>query len=146
MRTLARQAARETPNGTRIEVVGGVAERLPLPDASCDAVVASLVLCSVADQQAAFAEFQRVLRPGGELRFLEHVRSLGRFAAMGQRALDATVWPRLGAGCHCSRDTGEAVAAAGFEVRCLSRFRFPPWSFFPQPSAPHVLGNARKVG
>lgn len=144
LRAKARQAAHEVSQKVRIEVIGGVAERMPLADASCDAVVVSLVLCSVPDQQAAFNEVRRVLRPGGEFRFMEHVRSQGRAAAWGQRALDATVWPLLGAGCHCGRETGEAVSAAGFEISTLSRFRFPPRLYLPDPTASHVLGLARK--
>lgn len=150
MRMLTRQAAQEASPpqagpGPHIEVVGGVAERLPLADASCDAVVVSLVLCSVPDQKAAFAEIQRVLRPGGEFRFLEHVRSQGHVAAFGQRTLDALGWPTFGAGCHCSRATGDAVAAAGFEISTLDRFRFPARQLLPQPASPHVLGMARKA-
>ncbi|MBS2964919.1 class I SAM-dependent methyltransferase [Actinocrinis puniceicyclus] len=141
----AREAQGAQPPGTRIEVIGGVAERLPLADASCDAVVASLMLCSVSQQETVLAEVERVLRPGGEFRFLEHVRSLNRVAALGQRALDATIWPRLGAGCHCARQTGEAVVASGLELRALDRFRFPPTPLA-GPSAPHVLGIARKAG
>ena len=145
LRALASQAARKVSGDLRIEVIGGVAEQLPLADASCDAVITSLVLCSVPDQSAGFAEIRRVLRPGGEFRFLEHVRSQNRVAASVQRALDASIWPLFGAGCHCSRETGEAVAAAGFEIRELSRFRFPPCACCVQPSAPHVLGFARKA-
>ncbi|HEU5428592.1 MAG TPA: class I SAM-dependent methyltransferase [Actinocrinis sp.] len=144
LRALARQAADRVSQDVHIEVVGGVAEQMPLADASCDAVVVSLVLCSVPDQQAAFNEVRRVLRPGGEFRFMEHVRSRSRAAALGQRALDATVWPLLGAGCHCSRETGEAVAAAGFQVSTMDRFRFPPRRYLPDPTASHVLGLARK--
>ena len=144
LRARARQAAHEVSQKVQIEVIGGVAEQMPLADASCDAVVVSLVLCSVPDQQAAFDEVQRVLRPGGEFRFMEHVRSQGRAAALGQRALDATVWPLFGAGCHCSRETGEAVSAAGFEISTLSHFRFPPRLYLPDPTASHVLGLARK--
>lgn len=150
LRARARQTADElsqnavSSSSIKIEVIGGVAERLPLADASCDAVVVSLVLCSVPDQQAAFREVHRILRPGGEFRFMEHVRSQGRAAALGQRALDATIRPSLCGGCRCARETGEAVAAAGFEVSELSRFRFPERIYLPNPTASHVLGYARK--
>lgn len=146
MRAKAVEAAHDAENTvlrqTFLNVIGGVAEALPLADASADAVVVSLALCSVTSQEAALREIRRVLRPGGEFRFLEHVRSQSGPAAMGQRALDATLWPLLAAGCHVSRDTAEAVAGAGFEIRTLTRFRFPSSRLVVQPAAPHVLGHA----
>jgi len=150
LRELARQVARELrerwepdgPGGPQIKLVGGVVEDLPLPDAGFDAVVVSLALCSVHDQPAALAEIRRVLRPGGQFRFLEHVRARRPAAALAQRALDATVWPLIGAGCRCARRTEQAVAAAGFELAEPERFRFPASGFVPRPTAPHVLGSA----
>ncbi len=165
MRELAEQAARELreqreqqslrssggphgpdgsvrPAGPRITLVGGVAEDLPLPDGGFDAVVVSLALCSVHDQPAALAEIRRVVRPGGQFRFLEHVRATRPVAALAQRALDATVWPLIGAGCRCARRTEQSVAAAGFELAELERFRFPASGLVPRPTAPHVLGRA----
>src|SRR3954451_5175098 len=95
---LREQAAAHTDE--RVELRDAVAGDLPLADGEADAVVFTLVLCSV-DQPSALAEARRVLRPGGELRFLEHVQAhepgAGRRA---QRLLDATVWPRLFGGCH----------------------------------------------
>jgi hypothetical protein len=85
-----------------------------------------------------------VLRPGGQLRFLEHVRARGRTAALAQRTLDATVWPLIGAGCRCARRTEQAVVAAGFELAELERFRFPASGPVPRPTAPHILGIAIK--
>jgi SAM-dependent methyltransferase len=124
-----------------VEVVDGVAERLPVGDGAADVAVASLVLCSVRDQQAALAELFRVLRPGGELRFFEHVaaRPATRLARI-QRIADATLWPRLMGGCHLGRDTVAAITAAGFVIERLDRFDFPPDQ--PSPAAPHVLGCA----
>jgi hypothetical protein len=84
-----------------------------------------------------------VLRPGGELRFFEHVRASGGFALRVQRLLDATVWPIMWGGCHTSRDTVAAIERAGFTVRQLDRFRFPP-NGFAGPTAPHVIGIAIK--
>ncbi|WP_051722634.1 class I SAM-dependent methyltransferase [Streptomyces albus] len=71
-RPLAELSAAAAP--VRVEVVDGIAERLPLPDASFDAAVVCLTLCSVDDPHAALAELHRVLRAGGQLRFFEHVR------------------------------------------------------------------------
>jgi SAM-dependent methyltransferase len=128
--------------GLRITVVGGIAEDLPLPDGGVDAVVVSLALCSVSDQRAALTEALRVLRPGGEFRFLEHVRALGGVGALAQRTLDATVWPLIGGGCRCSRRTDQAVADAGFELVAVRRFGFPDARFTLRPTAPHVIGRA----
>lgn len=126
-----------------VEVVDGVAERLPVGDGSVDAAVASLVLCSVADQQVALAELFRVLRPGGELRFYEHVVAPeGSRLRRVQRLADATLWPRLTGGCHLARDTSTALAAAGFVVDELDRFDFPPDQV--SPASPHILGRATR--
>ncbi len=70
-----------------------------------------------------------------------HVRAHGRGAAAVQVALDRPVWPLLGGGCHAARDTVAAIAAAGFEVTRLERFRFPD-VWLPQPTTPQVLGTA----
>ncbi|HET8561108.1 MAG TPA: class I SAM-dependent methyltransferase [Marmoricola sp.] len=131
----------ETRAAARVEVVAGTAETLPLDDGEADALVSTLVLCSVADQGAVLAEARRVLRPGGELRFLEHVQAHdpGLLRRL-QRGLDATVWPRLFGGCHCGRDTVGAIEAAGFDVVEVDRFLFPPGSR--SPVSPSVLGRA----
>ena len=124
-----------------VEVVEGTADRLPLADASADVVVVSLVLCSVPDQAAALAEARRVLRPGGELRFYEHVAAEpGRLATV-QRIADATVWPLFVGGCHTHRDTAAAITTAGFDIEELDRFNFPPDRL--TPAGPHILGRAR---
>lgn len=126
-----------------VEVVDGVAEHLAVDDARFDAAVVSLVLCSVSDQGAVLGELQRVVRPGGQLRFLEHVRADSRLLARVQSLLDATLWPALTGGCHTSRDTVAAVEQAGFVIERLERFRFPDGPV-PTPTAPHVLGVAAR--
>jgi len=126
----------------RIEVVDGVASALPADDASHDAVVASLVLCSVSDQAAALTEMRRVLKAGGELRFYEHVVAHKPWAVRLQRFADATFWPRIGGGCHLARDTGAAIEKAGFTVERSEEFLFSPGA--PVPALPHLLGTARR--
>src|SRR6266540_1751711 len=141
LRKLATEAARQA--AVPIEVVDGVADALPAEDASFDAAVASLVLCSVSDQGRALAELARVLRPRGELRFYEHVRSEQPREARVQRAVDV-FWPLFGGGCHTSRDTVGAMERAGFDVETCRRFRFVP-CFLARPVAPHVIGIARRA-
>lgn len=137
LRKLARRAASSAP--VRVRVIDATAEALPLDDGGCDAAVASLVLCSVPDQQVALAELRRVLKPNGDLRFYEHVVARGVFTAGIQRALDGSgVWPRLGAGCHLSRDTVSAIEAAGFTMENVRRFPSGPGRL----GIPFVLGTA----
>ncbi|MGH7722133.1 MAG: class I SAM-dependent methyltransferase [Candidatus Dormibacteria bacterium] len=139
LRAIARRAARQA--STPVDVVDGVAAQLPADDASFDAAVASLVLCSVGDQPGALGEIFRVLRPGGQLRFLEHVRARTWGLYRVQRLLDVTVWPAFGGGCHPSRDTAAAIVGAGFTIQQLEHFCFPE-SRFALPTSPHILGNA----
>jgi len=139
LRRLAQAAARAAP--VPVTVLDGTAEALALADASLQAVVSSLVLCSVADQRVALAELHRVLAPGGELRFFEHVIARRRVGRALQAGLDGSgIWPRLGAGCHLSRDTLAAIAAAGFTVEQLRRFSSGPGPL----GVPFVLGSARR--
>lgn len=142
LRAAALAAARSAP--VRVRVVDGLAETLPGGDGEFDAAVVALVLCTVPDQAAALAEIRRVLRPGGQLRFFEHVAA-GQPGAMrrAQRIADATVWPKLFAGCHTGRDTSTAIVEAGFVIRELHRFKFPPTGPS-SPAAPHVRGLATR--
>ena len=132
LRRLATAAARAAP--VPVEVIDGVASALPLGDASFDAVVVCGVLCTVPDQDVALAEIRRVLRPGGRMCFLEHVRADSARLSRTQRVLDATVWPHLFGGCHVGRDTAAAIERAGFTISGLERFLFPatrtPVSFY----------------
>lgn len=141
LREIAERTAKEAP--VPVEVVDGTADRLPAEDGAFDAAVVSLVLCSVPDPGRALAEIRRVLRPGGELRFFEHVRADSAGLARFQRVMDATIWPRLGGGCHPSRDTRSAIEAAGFTIDHIDELRIPD-SRVPVPTAPHILGTATK--
>ncbi len=110
-----------------VEISDAAAESLPYPDASFDAVVFTLVLCTVADPERALAEAGRVLRPTGRLVVLEHVRGEGRLARWQDRL--TPVWRRIAAGCHPNRDTRAAVERAGFTFERVEAFQVPPnWS------------------
>lgn len=140
-RAQAERAARDA--SVSVSVEPGTAERLPLQPESVDAVVASLVLCTVPDQATALEEVLRVLRPGGELRFYEHVHArrgpLRRFLEVA----DGTgIWPKIAGGCHPTRDTIAAIQAAGFLIERCDRFPFSPSLM--TPKLPFVLGVARK--
>lgn len=141
LRRLAEHAAALAP--VPIDVVDAVAEHIPADDGEFDAAVASLMLCSVPDQHTALREVHRVLRPGGQLRFLEHVRAAGPGFARVQSALDATVWPHVFGGCHTGRDTAAAIDRAGFTLVEVVRFDFPPRGL-PLPARPHMIGTATR--
>lgn len=143
LRRLAEEAGRRAP--VPVTVVAGTADSLPLDPGSVDVGVVSLVLCSLEDERAGLAELYRVIRPGGELRFLEHVEAESPGLRRVQRIADATVWPRLAGGCHTARDSLAAIEDSGFEVTSVRRLRFPD-TRLPVPAAPHVLGVARRVG
>jgi ubiquinone/menaquinone biosynthesis C-methylase UbiE len=136
LRGIAERAAPEAP--VPVTVTDGLAQRIEAPDESFDAVVVSLVLCSVPDENDALAEIRRVLRPGGQLRFFEHVISRRPVSAFIQRALQATIWPHLAGGCHPARDLGAAIERGGFAIEVCERLRAAPR----QPPLPFILGRA----
>ena len=115
-------------------------QRLPFADESFDTVVSTLVLCTIPDPHAALTEIRRVLRPGGRVLFLEHVRGEGGVARWQDRI--QPLWSWLLAGCHPNRDTVSTIEAAGFRIEKVERFEPPmPLSAF----APHVQGAASLV-
>lgn len=135
----ARERAKRV--GLPIELKEAPAEALPFGDETFDTVVATLVLCSVRDPAKALAEVRRVLRPGGELRFYEHVRYDHPFGAFWQDVA-TPIWCWMGAGCHPNRDTVQAIREAGFTIREMEMTKPVP----PIPPMvivrPHVKGIA----
>lgn len=108
-----RRARRRAPT---IPLVAGRAEALPFRDGTFDTVLSGLVFCSVGDVRRGFEEVKRVLRPAGELRMLEHVRSLVAWRARLQDLVQPA-WTAVAGGCHPNRDTETAVERAGFEIQ-----------------------------
>jgi ubiquinone/menaquinone biosynthesis C-methylase UbiE len=103
------------------EVSDASVDSLPFEDGSFDAVVCSLVLCSVRDQKAALAELARVLRAGGRLVFLEHVAADGKPDRLKWQGRIEPVWKHLMGNCHLTRRTEAAIAAAGLEIESIRR-------------------------
>ena len=126
-----------------IELHQAPAEELPFDDDAFDAVVSILVLCSVTDQSSALAEIKRVLKPGGQLRFVEHVRFDGAVSGAFQDLM-APAWRWLGAGCNPNRRTAQAISDAGLTIDSIHRFSLAP----PVPplcvTRPAVTGTAVK--
>lgn len=120
-----------------IDVRQAAAESLPIDDASCDVVVSTLVLCTVRDVARTLGEIRRVLRPGGELRFIEHVRGEG---ALGRgQDLVQPAWGWCAAGCHMNRRTEDALRDAGFDIAELEHKKMAPWM-------PAIVGSAHVRG
>ncbi|MEV0583805.1 class I SAM-dependent methyltransferase [Nonomuraea sp. NPDC050310] len=136
LRRFAQRAAARAP--VPVTVVDGHAEALP--DGPFDAAVASLVLCSVPSVPRALAELARVLRPGGELRFYEHVRSANPLLGLFEDLI-TPLWSKAAAGCHPNRATQAEIERAGFRVETAERFGFAPQPMIPRTA--HVLGSAR---
>jgi ubiquinone/menaquinone biosynthesis C-methylase UbiE len=132
-----RLARRLVASGRTARAIDASAESIPLPDGSIDTVVSTLVLCTVDDPARTLAEIARVLRPGGQLLFIEHVRSHSPRLARWQDRLEAP-WRRFAAGCRCNRDTIAQLGLSGFaqeheEIR---------WRGLPPIVAPVVWGRA----
>lgn len=133
---LRRAQARADRLRRRVKLVAEGAEELPFPDSSFDTAVATLVFCTIPDPDRALREIRRVVRPCGQLRFLEHVRAKTPGWAWFQDLL-TPVWKRIGAGCHPNRDVVAAIERAGFRIEELQHYAFGPY-----PARPFVRGVA----
>jgi len=120
-RRLRRRAAE---SALPVRVVEAGAEDLPFDDDSFDTAVATLVLCTVPDPASALREVARVLKPGGRLIFIEHVRASEVRLARWQDRLHP-LWVRFGHGCHCNRPTLETIEASPLQVIAHRRGRIP---------------------
>ena len=117
----SRRAARS--HGVDLEIRSVVGERIDLPDASADAVISSLVLCSVRDPDAVLAEIRRVLRPGGRFSFAEHVAARPRTPTRWTQRILRRPWAWVFEGCSCERDLATVIRSAGFASVDLCHYR-----------------------
>lgn len=130
-------AARLEATGLRGVVVPGIAEALPVPDASVDVVIGTLVLCSVDDVETSLAEVRRVLRPGGRFLFLEHVAAPPDSEQRRRQDRWSRPWRWFADGCHPNRDALRAISHAGFARVVAERFEVGRGLL-----SPHVSGVA----
>jgi ubiquinone/menaquinone biosynthesis C-methylase UbiE len=135
----ARRLAEEriAESHVHVEHIGLQGESIPLDDASCDGALSTFTLCTIPGVEAALAEVRRVLRPGGRFHFLEHGLSPDASVASWQRRLEPAQ-KLLADGCHLTRNPGDLVRAAGFEIERLeSRYAQgpKPWTFLTEGAA-----------
>jgi SAM-dependent methyltransferase len=128
-------------SGRRARLVDAPAERLPFADRSVDTVVSTFLLCTVDAPDLALREIARVLRPDGQLLFLEHVRAESPVLARWQDRL-AGPWRGFARGCRCNRATAPLIGACGFR---LEHLREASWHAMPPIVRPLIAGRAQKT-
>jgi SAM-dependent methyltransferase len=136
----SRLEKRLSRSGRGAQLIGAPAERLPFPSGSVDTVVSTLVLCTVDAPDVALEEIARVLRPGGQLLFLEHIRSESPTLARWQDRL-AGPWHRFARGCRCNRATAELITTCGLE---LEQTCGTSWHGMPPIVRPLIVGRATR--
>jgi SAM-dependent methyltransferase len=129
--------------GRDVHVLAAFAEGLDFPDDSIDAVISTLVLCSVRNQQTVLQELKRILKPGGRLVFIEHVAAQpGTFLNRVQRLI-RPFWRKLADGCYTDRETRQAIEQAGFSETKIDDFE-PRLPVTIRVIRPHIVGEAIK--
>ncbi|HEU5333846.1 MAG TPA: class I SAM-dependent methyltransferase [Actinocrinis sp.] len=134
----AKLAKRLNRSGRRARLIDAPAERLPFADGSVDTVVSTLVLCTVDAPDLALREIARVLRPGGQLLFIEHVRAGSPTLARWQDRF-AGPWRRFARGCRCNRATQQLITACGLELEPVGT---AAWHAMPPIVRPLITGRA----
>jgi ubiquinone/menaquinone biosynthesis C-methylase UbiE len=138
--SMARRLERRTAKHQgQLRVVVAPAERLPFPDDSFDTIVSTLVLCTVPEPDRALAEIRRVLKPGGSLLFIEHLRSDSERWARWQDRLERP-WAAFASGCRCNRNTLDTLKTSGLRVANVDRRK---WSGMPRVVRPLAIGSAK---
>ena len=125
--------------GVDLEIRSVAAEQIDLPDASVDAVISSLVLCSVRDPDAVLAETRRILRPGGRFSFAEHVAAKPGTPTRWTQRILRRPWAWIFEGCSCERDLAKSIQSAGFSSVDLSHYRIHSPLL---PFNTHIAGTA----
>lgn len=138
MQSVLRRKVDETGGARAIELVQAPAESLPFEDDSFDCVSCTMVMCTMPDPRAGLAEVARVLKPGGRLLFLEHVRSEQPGVARTQDRLERP-WRFIADGCHCNRDSLATIAASPLTLQDVRRGQMP---LAPRFMRPLVYGKA----
>lgn len=133
-RHMRAQLDRRAAQSATVSIVDASAELLPYPDESFDAIVSTLVLCSVHDLDRALSEAWRVLRPGGRLIFVEHVAAPARSCQRAAQHLVEPVWRCIAGNCHLTRDTADAISRAGFDIVMLTSQSMAKAPFFVRPT------------